>query len=118
MKKIKFTVLFLVIIAIVVGYVLVSNYFKVKSFDKEREGIVSEIDNALNEASLAGNYECCIEPPCKMCYLGNWIWDDGRCDCDGEIAQGNWDNVCPECKKGVEEGRCSSSKTPGTCPVD
>lgn len=118
MKKLKFIILFLVIIVIVVGYVLTKDYLEAKSFDEKKEDIVSEINNMLEEATLTGDYRCCIEPPCKMCFLGNWIWENGRCDCDTEMAQNNWDNVCPECKKGVEEGKCNSSKTTGTCTIN
>ena len=50
-------------------------------------------------------YECCIEPPCKTCSAGEWIWDDGACRCRAELEQGNLKNVCPECKAGLAEGR-------------
>ena len=44
-----------------------------------------------------------------MCFLGDWLWDDGTCDCDGMIVKGEWDKVCPQCKKGIEEGFCKST---------
>jgi hypothetical protein len=53
-----------------------------------------------------GNYRCCIDPPCTMCFMGDWIWDDGTCRCDDMIAQGEDDKVCPQCKGGSEEGTC------------
>ena len=62
-----------------------------------------------------GKYKCCIKPLCTMCYLGEWAWEDGTCDCDGMIAKGDLDKVCPQCKKGIEEGRCKSEV--GACSV-
>jgi len=118
MRNFKLTILLLVIIVLILGYSLIKDDFIVQSFEDQRGDVVSELDIALEEAVKSGDYECCITPPCKMCFLGNWIWEDGRCDCDGEIAQGNWDNVCPECKKGIEEGTCNSNITSGTCLTD
>lgn len=94
------------------------NDFKSKSFEEKRNEILSNIDLALKEATESGKYKCCIDPPCKMCFLGNWIWKDGTCECDTMISQGKWDKVCPECKRGIKEGRCLSTKTLNrTCPV-
>jgi len=84
--------------------------FKSKSFDEKRSEIISEIDIILKEAEESGKYECCMQPPCKMCLLGNWIWEDGTCQCDVMIDRGEWDKVCPECKRNVKEGN-------GKCPV-
>jgi len=50
-----------------------------------------------------------------MCYLGDWIWKDGTCDCDEMIKRGEWDKVCPQCQKGIKEGKCQSGI--GTCPT-
>ena len=49
--------------------------------------------------------ECCIEPPCEMCFKGEWIFEEGSCRCRTELANGNIQNVCPECRKGLAEGR-------------
>jgi len=78
-------------------------------FSEQREQLLSDMDSMIHQAKLDGKYRCCIEPPCRMCFLGNWIWDDGTCDCDGEIAKENWDKVCPECKNGMEQGICESA---------
>jgi len=118
MKGLKFIILFLVIFVVVFGYLLIRDYFRTESLDQKRQKNISEMEELINKAMLTGDYKCCISPPCKMCFLGDWIWQDGRCDCDTEMVLGDWDNVCPECKKGVKEGRCSSSKAPGTCIIN
>lgn len=87
---------------------------KKENFDERRENVLNELSFAIKEAVSEGKYKCCIEPPCTMCYLGNWIWDDGTCDCDGMIAKGEMDKVCPQCIRGIEEGRCIST-IEGTC---
>jgi hypothetical protein len=81
---------------------------KEASFEEKREEILSELNFAIEEAEKEGKYNCCIKPSCTMCYLGNWIWEDGSCYCDDMIAKGEDDKVCPECKKGLEEGSCKS----------
>ncbi len=107
-----------ILITLIIIKAQTTNDFKSKSLDEKRNEILSEIDMTLKEAEESGKYKCCIEPPCKMCFLGNWIWEDGMCDCDTMIAQGKWDKVCPECKAGIKEGRCVSSKTSnGSCPI-
>ena len=122
MKRHSINILILASVIIAIIFVLIKaqviDDFKAKSFEEKRNEILSEIDVALKEATESGNYKCCIEPPCKMCFLGNWIWEDGKCECDIMIAQEKWDKVCPECKAGIEEGRCVSTKTmSGICPV-
>lgn len=85
------------------------------TFGDKRAHILSELDETLRAATLSGEYKCCIDPPCKMCFLGNWIWDDGTCDCDTMIANGEWDKVCPECVHGIEEGLCKSGIDETVC---
>jgi hypothetical protein len=99
-----------VILLLVVGYLFWQNYSWNKPFETNRQRIISEIDKVLRKAVASGDYKCCINPPCKMCFLGNWIWQDGRCRCDEEIARGNWENVCPECRRSVEAGKCESTE--------
>lgn len=83
---------------------------KGETFGEKRSRVLKELSSSIEEAAADGNYACCIDPPCTMCYLGNWIWDDGICRCDEMIAKGEFDKVCPQCKKGIEEGRCKSSQ--------
>ena len=78
-------------------------------FEQRRTKLLNELSDSINQAMLEGKYHCCIEPPCTMCYLGNWIWEDGTCECDAMIAKGEFDKVCPQCKKGIEEGKCTST---------
>jgi len=86
------------------------------TFEEKRDEILLEIFSTIEKAEeLSGIYECCIEPPCTMCFLGNWIWDDGTCDCDTMMMNGEWDKVCPQCIRGMEEGRCKSTKTDTQC---
>jgi len=52
----------------------------------------------------AAEYECCIYPPCRQCLEG-WIWGPGVCECRIHLEQGHLDQVCPECRAGLAEGR-------------
>lgn len=110
MKKIKyfFLILFL-IIAIITSIVFANLYPNSQSFEKKRAKILNSLHSSIDEAVAQGKYKCCIDPPCTMCYLGEWIWKDGTCHCDEMIAKGEWDKVCPQCKKGIENGQCKSS---------
>lgn len=94
-------------ILIVTFVIVVSS--KQKSFEEKREMLLNQLYINIEEAKLDGKYECCIEPPCTMCYLGNWIWEDGTCDCDKMMKEDKFDNVCPQCIRGLEEGRCKST---------
>lgn len=105
MKK-YFLFLFLGILA---SFAVVNTYPRFQSFESRRNSVISDIDSAIKDAENQGKYKCCIEPPCTMCYLGNWIWKDGICRCDDMIAKGEFDKVCPQCKKGIEEGKCKST---------
>ena len=49
-------------------------------------------------------YECCIEPACTQCLEG-WIWGPRICQCRIHLEKGHLDKVCPECRKGLAEGR-------------
>lgn len=114
--KNKFLV-FILIIFVAVGTAIFFTALKNSedSFKRNREKILSQLYLNIEKAKAEGKYQCCIEPPCTMCYLGNWIWDDGTCDCDGMIAIGEWDKVCPQCIRGIKEGRCKSEID--TCPI-
>ena len=77
-----------------------------ESFEDKRARVLGELSLAIDGAVAEGKYECCIDPPCTMCYMGNWLWDDGTCKCDEMIANGEYDKVCPQCARGLEEGLC------------
>lgn len=106
--KQNFIFLFL-FVGIFIGIILTSLYSNFQSFEQKRTNILNELYSAINEAKVQGKYICCIDPPCTMCYMGTWIWKDGSCYCDEMMAKGESDKVCPQCKKGLEEGRCKSS---------
>lgn len=117
--KINLTI-FILIILITVGAVIFFIITKINenSFEKNREKVLSKLYLVIEDAKKIGKYKCCIEPPCTMCYLGNWIWQDGTCDCDRLMARGEWDKVCPQCKKGIEQGKCKSEIDPCLIPQE
>ncbi len=103
--------IFLTIMIVIVMSVLVYNSnLNTESFEQKRERILNELSLAIDEAIEEDRYKCCIDPPCTMCYMGNWLWDDGSCYCDDLIMKGKFDKVCPQCIKGIEEGRCKSTR--------
>ena len=108
MKKKFFMHLIILIIAIslLFSFLILPNE---KNFETKREVLLNQLFSNIEDAKEIGNYQCCIEPPCTMCYLGNWIWEDGKCYCDDMIKNKEFDKVCPQCKKGIEEGRCIST---------
>jgi hypothetical protein len=77
-------------------------------FAERRAMVMEELHDAILDAVESGDYSCCIDPPCTMCYMGSWEWDDGICRCDQMMIEGNWDKVCPQCKRGFEQGLCKS----------
>jgi hypothetical protein len=103
--KLKFIFL-LFIIGILTGAGLVKLYAHFQSFETRRANIINDMYDLIDLQAREGNYRCCIDPPCTMCFMGDWIWDDGTCRCDDMIAQGEDDKVCPQCKGGSEEGTC------------
>jgi len=80
-----------------------------ESYQQKRSRILNELSFAIEQAKAQGKYDCCIEPPCTMCYLGEWIWEDDICRCEEMILKGELDKVCPQCKKQIEEGNCKSN---------
>jgi len=104
---------FLIILVMLVMSIIIafnsSITFQKEDFKQKRIRVLNELSLAIEEAKSQGKYKCCIEPPCTMCYLGDWIWKDGSCYCDDMIIKGEFDKVCPECKRGIEEGKCMST---------
>jgi|SRR3989338_1568389 len=103
MKKL---ILLFLVLGVVAGIVFGSLYSNFQSFEEKRGRIIKDMKILINEQAKEGNYRCCIEPPCTMCFMGNWLWDDGICRCDDMIASGEFDKVCPQCKDKLEEGQC------------
>ena len=108
MRKKRFVFLFL-FIGFFIGISVVSVYPNLQSFEKKRSNIINDMEMLIEQQTKEGNYRCCIEPACTMCFMGDWLWDDGICRCDDMIANGEDDKVCPQCKKGLEEGSCKST---------
>lgn len=105
MKKI----IFLVMTIIILTALVYASRLQTENFEQKRERILNELSLAIDEAIGEGRYKCCIDPPCTMCYMGNWLWSDGSCYCDDMILKGEFDKVCPQCIKGIEEGKCIST---------
>lgn len=72
--------------------------------EEMRVRIISERDHAIRQAEENGEYRCCIEPPCTMCYMEANPWNNfiaGTCACDDLIAKGK--EPCPQCLNGMCE---------------
>jgi len=85
--------------------------FETLNGEEMHQRIIGERDLAIQKAIEAGDYRCCVEPPCTMCYMEANRWNNftaGTCACDDLIAQGK--EPCPQCKNGLcetdAEGAC------------
>lgn len=88
-----------------------NNDFEKLSSEEMLQKIIEERDVAITKAVKDGIYNCCINPPCTMCYMEANQWNNekaGTCACDDLIAQGK--EPCPQCKSGREGDSCSSCK--------
>ena len=85
--------------------------------NKSPEEVIEDLEMAIIRAEKEGNYRCCIEPACTMCYLGHWKFEKGTCSCDDAIAEGRDEDVCPECVKGIEKGLCKSTIDEEKCDI-
>jgi hypothetical protein len=99
-----------------VGLVASSAYDARSPYEDRRDEVIGEMNSLIAVKTESGEYMCCIDPPCDMCFLGHWLWDDGVCRCDEYIANGDFDKACPQCKNGVGEGSCGSSQE-NTCEI-
>ncbi|NQU77968.1 hypothetical protein HQ544_04710 [Candidatus Falkowbacteria bacterium] len=116
-------VILLLLISGVAGY-FISDSLQVNFEDlsavEKYERIIQERDIAISEAKTAGDFRCCINPPCTMCFMEANEWNNftpGTCACDDLIAQGK--EPCPQCKRGLADGTCSSVVNPDEeCDVD
>ena len=112
MRKIIFIILFSLLGGGFMAYLLFSiqiPVFEKLSPSKMHERIIQERDYAISQAVARGDYKCCINPPCTMCYFEANQWNNftaGTCACDELIAQGK--EPCPQCKKGVIKDTGSS----------
>lgn len=115
MKRIHYLVLGA---SALIAFLTIASMGAADSFEDRRIKVIGEMEDVIRDEVEAGNYKCCIDPPCDMCFLGHFIWEDGVCRCDELIAAGRADEVCPQCKRGIEEGRCTSSDKGGSVPCD
>ena len=102
----------LLVAPIILLFILIINMhtMQIKTQTYSREEVAQILHLGIQAKVDAGEYRCCIDPPCDMCFLGHWLWDDGACYCDDMIAKGEFDKVCPQCKNGIELGLCKSTQ--------
>jgi len=75
------------------------------SIDEMHQKIIEQRDLAIKKAINEGIYNCCVEPPCTMCFMEANQWNNqeaGRCNCADFIRQGK--EPCPQCKKILAQG--------------
>lgn len=66
------------------------------------EQVIDTIYAGIKVAKKNGDYRCCIEPDCTMCYISGNKWNynqPGTCACDDFIAKG--EKPCPQCERGL-----------------
>ncbi len=83
---------------------LINPDFKDLSSKEMQERITKERDIAIGKAVMDGDYRCCINPPCTMCFMEANKWNNftaGTCACDDLIARG--EEPCPQCGRGLED---------------
>jgi hypothetical protein len=111
MRKPIFFALFFLLVGLV-GYwffIIQSLTFEKLSPEVGHQRIISQRDYAIDQAIARGEYRCCLNPPCTMCYMEANQWNNftvGTCACDDLIAQGK--EPCPQCQKGL----CSTCQVP------
>lgn len=80
--------------------------FKELSLKEMRERYIQERAYAIELAEKQGLYDCCIDPPCTMCFdrgIGHeWSRDGQYCSCDKLLEEGK--DPCPQCKAGLAQG--------------
>jgi len=103
--KNKKNVLLIIMSVMIISF---SAYILVQAGEENPDKVIGKLYKAIDAAEEDGVYQCCIDPPCTMCYLGKWIYEKGTCYCDKAIAEGRLDDVCPECKNSDSGGICAS----------
>lgn len=64
-------------------------------------------DALFAKAGGVAEYECCIEPPCKVC-MTDGMWEGGACFCRKVLEKGSFegvDYICGQCITGISEGK-------------
>jgi len=104
----KFLIIALLVLFIGIGLGMVISYYSSAQFEdlsseEMHEQIIDHRNFAIKKATASGIYNCCIGPPCTMCYMEANQWNNhtpGTCACEDLIAQGK--EVCPQCKRGIQ----------------
>lgn len=110
-NKIIFLIIF--VFAFMLSYVAFGQETKFEDLDADEKQrlIVLQRDKAIYEAKDRGDYKCCIDPACTMCYMEANQWNNfkaGTCACDDFIAQDK--EPCPQCKNGLgNNASCDTS---------
>lgn len=100
----KIFILFIILIIGAGGYYFLSgpnDNFEDLSVAEMHDRIIKERDVAIAKAVENGDYRCCIEPVCTMCFMEANQWNNytpGTCACDDLIAEGK--EACPQCERG------------------
>jgi len=81
----------------------------------QKEKILSQIYSAIEKAKAEGKYKCCIEPPCTMCYFGNWAFKEETCKCEEMIEKGELIKFVLNVKKEFKKEKCRALN--GTCKI-
>lgn len=104
MKRFLISILFLAV-GLSLGFVVSFSFvlpFRILSPGMMYQRIINHRDFAIKKSIARGEYNCCIEPACTMCYMEPNRWNNktaGRCDCVEFIAKG--EDPCPQCKRGL-----------------
>lgn len=116
--KLSFLSVILIVIAVVFSFFLFSATdipFRMLGADTRYEKIIRERNLSINQAMVTGNYNCCMNPPCEMCYMDANEWNNetaGTCACDDLVSEGK--EPCPQCRKSDlcenDVGSCSLNK--------
>ncbi len=113
----KILILLLLLIAGTTGFLAARKQnppFETLSNEEMHQKIITQRDFAIQKAVETGDFRCCIEPSCTMCYMEANEWNNftaGTCACDDLIAQGI--KPCPQCERGL----CDTDEK-GTCQVN
>ncbi len=61
-------------------------------------------DMGIKKSIAEGEYNCCVEPACTMCFMQGNQWNHGEagtCACAELIAQGK--EPCPQCHRALSK---------------
>ncbi|MBT3690282.1 hypothetical protein HOE31_02570 [bacterium] len=129
MNKQSLILIIITLIAVtsLAALVIFPNYFIYRFMGPEgmHEHMTKVREYGIHMAGERGEYNCCIEPDCTMCYSEGNKWNYGKagtCACDDFIARG--EEPCPQCARALD---CSSdeegpehdgSEDPEVCVID